>query len=217
MTVQQGQILQHYQAQIAKGDLQEDRAQRIAINALDNLATELAAPSHWWQSAKPIKGVYLYGPVGRGKSMLMDVFFKLVDIEAKQRLHFHHFMKQVHERLTQLQGQKNPLTVIAKEWAEHIRLICFDEFFVSDIGDAMILGGLFKALFEQQVVLVATSNCQPEQLYRNGLQRARFLPTIDLLNEHCHVLSVEGDTDHRFRFGKQTAHYFINNKEALTE
>ena len=217
MTVQQGQILQHYQAQIAKGDLQEDCAQRTAINALDNLATELAAPSHWWQSAKPIKGVYLYGPVGRGKSMLMDVFFKLVNIDAKQRLHFHHFMKQVHERLTQLQGQKNPLTVIAKEWAEHIRLICFDEFFVSDIGDAMILGGLFKALFEQQVVLVATSNCQPEQLYRNGLQRARFLPTIDLLNEHCHVLSVEGDTDHRFRFGKQTAHYFINNKEALTE
>jgi len=217
MTVQQGQILQYYQAQIAKGDLQEDHAQRTAINALDKLATELASPSHWWQSAKPVKGVYLYGPVGRGKSMLMDVFFKLVNIEAKQRLHFHHFMKQVHERLTQLQGQKNPLTVIAKEWAEHIRLICFDEFFVSDIGDAMILGGLFNALFEQQVVLVATSNCQPEQLYRNGLQRARFLPTIDLLNEHCHILSVEGDKDHRFRFGKQTEHYFIDNKEALTE
>ncbi|MFY8283308.1 cell division protein ZapE [Pseudoalteromonas sp. SSMSWG5] len=217
MTVQQGQILQHYQTEIANGNLTEDVAQRAAITALDQLSQLLTTPSHWWQRAKPIKGVYLYGPVGRGKSMLMDIFYQRVSIEGKIRLHFHHFMKQVHERLSELQGQKNPLNVIAKEWAEHIRLICFDEFFVSDIGDAMILGGLFKALFAQQVVLVATSNCQPEQLYRNGLQRARFLPTIDLLNDHCHILSVEGHTDHRFRFGKQTEHYFIDNKEALTE
>ncbi len=217
MTVQQGQILQYYQAQIAKGHLQEDHAQRTAINALDKLASELVTERHWWQSAKQIKGLYLHGPVGRGKSMLMDIFFHQVAITQKQRLHFHHFMQQVHKRLAQLQGQKNPLMVIATEWAKNIRLICFDEFFVSDIGDAMILGGLFKALFEQQVVLVATSNCQPEQLYRNGLQRARFLPTIDLLNNHCHVLSVAGDTDHRFRFGEQAKHYFIANQAALTQ
>lgn len=217
MTVQQGQILQYYNAQIEQGVLSDDVAQRNAITALDSLAFELTVPTPFWKRRKPIKGLYLHGPVGRGKSMLMDVFFHHVDIEEKVRLHFHHFMKQVHARLGELQGQKNPLSVIAKEWAARIKLLCFDEFFVSDIGDAMILAGLFEALFEHQVVLVATSNCQPERLYWNGLQRARFLPTIDLLQQHCCVMSIAGETDHRLRFGKQNKHFVINNDEAIKE
>eukprot|EP01093_Parvamoeba_rugata_P001711 TRINITY_DN1218_c0_g4_i1.p1 TRINITY_DN1218_c0_g4~~TRINITY_DN1218_c0_g4_i1.p1 ORF type:complete len:302 (+),score=61.31 TRINITY_DN1218_c0_g4_i1:696-1601(+) len=140
--------------------------------------------------------------------MLMDSFYERVAIEQKTRLHFHHFIAQVHTRLGQLQGQQNPLEQIAGEWAKTLKLVCFDEFFVSDIGDAMIMAGLFKALFTKGVVLVATSNCQPDQLYYNGLQRARFLPTIELLKSHCQIINIAGVVDHRFRFGKHATYYF---------
>ncbi|TMO70548.1 cell division protein ZapE [Pseudoalteromonas sp. S3785] len=210
MTVNYPQILKLYQTKIEAGELRFDNAQHSAVNALNNLGTQLCTKKLWWQKAPFVKGVYLHGPVGRGKSMLMDLFYKNLPTERKQRLHFHHFMAQVHAQLAQLQGQKNPLTLIAKQWAKNINVLCFDEFFVSDIGDAMIMARLFNALFDCGVVLVATSNVKPEQLYYNGLQRARFLPTIDLINNHCHIVSVAGQEDHRFRYGKNNRHYFIN-------
>jgi len=210
MSVNYPQILRLYQAKIDAGELCADSAQQNAVNALNNLSIQLHIKTPWWKKAPLIKGVYLHGPVGRGKSMLMDLFYKNLPTERKQRLHFHHFMAQIHTQLAQLQGHKNPLTLIAKQWAKDIKVLCFDEFFVSDIGDAMIMARLFNALFDSGVVLVATSNAKPEQLYRNGLQRARFLPTIDLIKNYCHVISVAGQDDHRFRYGKNSRHYFIN-------
>ncbi|AQP99365.1 cell division protein ZapE [Pseudoalteromonas aliena] len=210
MTEHSTLILNHYQAKVISGELIFDAAQQNAVMALNSLSEQLQTPLKWWQKVPTIKGVYLYGPVGRGKSMLMDLFYKNLPIEQKQRLHFHHFIAQVHAQLSQLQGQANPLTLIAKHWANNIRVLCFDEFFVSDIGDAMIMARLFNALFEQGVMLVATSNAKPEQLYYNGLQRVLFLPTIDLINSHCHIINVAGDDDHRFRYGKNSRHYFIN-------
>lgn len=208
MTVPSGQILQHYYTQINCGKLQRDDAQLKAVKALDELAQALQRPQVWWRKSVSPLGIYLYGPVGRGKSMLMDSFYERVAIEQKTRLHFHHFIAQVHTRLGQLQGLQNPLEQIAREWSKTLKLICFDEFFVSDIGDAMIMAGLFKALFAKGVVLVATSNCQPDQLYYNGLQRARFLPTIELLKSHCQIINIAGVVDHRFRFGTHTTYYF---------
>lgn len=215
MTTVCGPINAFYQAQIVAGKLQPDQAQLAAVKALDELAGQLQAPRKWWQRKSFIPGVYLYGPVGRGKSMLMDVFYEQVTVTQKTRLHFHHFMVKVHQRLNELQGIKNPLELIAKEWSTQTRLICFDEFFVSDIADAMLMAGLFKALFAKKVVLVATSNCAPAALYYNGLQRVRFLPTIDLINQHCKVLNVAGQVDHRFRFGKYHNYYFIKAEPAL--
>lgn len=209
MTVSQIQILASYNQQLNAGKLQQDRAQLQAVNTLQQLAEILTHQPSWWQAKPKRKGVYLHGPVGRGKSMLMDLFYQQLPVENKQRVHFHHFMAQIHCQLNSLQGSKNPLSIIAKQWAKKIRVLCFDEFFVSDIGDAMIMSGLFDALFAQGVVLVATSNCHPQQLYFNGLQRARFLPCIALLESHCHVIDVAGECDHRFRFGRQL-NYFIH-------
>ena len=221
-----------YQQLLNQQVLCEDKAQQTAIAALDKLSTQLVLASKQGHSktclsrfsapnklfahllpkklkSKPahmIKGLYLYGRVGRGKTMLMDLFYQHTPIKHKQRIHFHRFMESVHQQLNELSiqqlslgtsGDINPLTRIAKSWATNIELLCFDEFFVSDIGDAMLLSGLFEALFSLGVTLVATSNCQPEELYRNGLQRERFLPTIALINKYCQVISVNGERDHR--------------------
>lgn len=216
MTAQCRDISHLYHAKIASGELLEDKAQLQAVSLLSELQQQLQHKKPWWQTSASIKGVYLYGEVGRGKSMLMDLFFNSLGLKNKQRLHFHHFMQFVHQQLALHQGQKNPLSLIAVQFAKHTKVLCFDEFFVSDIGDAMIMANLFSALFRCGVVLVTTSNCAPEQLYKNGLQRARFLPTIKLLNEHCHVCSVAGEVDHRFRFYQQYQHYFSQAETSLS-
>lgn len=187
-----------YQELLASKQLDFDAAQTDAVDALVLLSEQLLAQQ---QSAKKVKvnvsGLYFHGRVGRGKTMLMDLFYQHVAINNKKRIHFHHFMESIHQQLAQLTGQSEPLTTIAKAWAKNIDLLCFDEFFVNDIGDAMLLSGLFSALFSQGVTLVTTSNCKPEQLYRNGLQRERFLPTIALINQYCRVISIDGEIDHR--------------------
>ena len=157
--------------------------------------------------AKPIKGLYFWGGVGRGKTYLMDNFFESLPFEQKMRVHFHRFMRRVHRELKQLKGEKNPLDKVADSIAAEARVICFDEFFVSDIGDAMLLGTLLELLFGRGVALVATSNIIPDHLYENGLQRQRFLPAIALLNQHTEVVNVDGGVDYRLRALQQAELY----------
>ncbi len=151
------------------------------------------------EAAGPIKGLYFWGGVGRGKTYLMDNFYESLPFEQKMRVHFHRFMRRVHGELRLLKGEKNPLEKVADRLASEARVICFDEFFVSDITDAMLLGALLEYLFDRRVTLVATSNIMPNNLYENGLQRRRFLPTIALLNEHTDVINVDGGVDYRLR------------------
>ena len=149
------------------------------------------------ESKKQVMGLYLWGDVGRGKTMLMDAFCEELPDSIVSRYHFYRFMQKVHTSLDQYSGQRNPLERVAGDFASEVRVLCFDEFFVSDIGDAMILGELFKELFKKGVVLVATSNVEPGNLYKNGLQRARFLPAIRLLVEHCEVARIGKGADYR--------------------
>lgn len=221
-----------YQADLLKPNFFADDAQLQAITMLQRLYDELlvsqteSAPKScllqrlFNSSSKAknnIKGLYFYGGVGRGKTYLVDLFFHSIQGKRKQRLHFHHFMLQVHKKLTLLQGQVDPLKEIAKQFASETDIICFDEFFVEDITDAMILAGMFEALFAEGVVLVATSNIHPDHLYRNGLQRARFLPAIDLINQHCEIFNLDGGKD--YRLGRlieaEIYHYPLDKEAAL--
>ena len=202
-----------YQQLLDNKQLSYDVAQVGAVNALAHLSSELCLQSQIAKSnLANIKGLYLYGRVGRGKTMLMDLFYQNTAIVDKKRIHFHHFMESVHLQLKALVGNSNPLDLIAKQWAKDIKLLCFDEFFVNDIADAMLLAGLFSALFKRGVILVATSNCHPEKLYPNGLQRERFLPTIALITQYCDIISIDGDVDHRckyFQSPDEYTHYYL--------
>ncbi|WP_435275890.1 cell division protein ZapE [Psychrobium sp. nBUS_13] len=205
--------LQKYQQDLTRDDFSYDAAQENAVKHLQRLYDELTATQdkpkgfgHKLKSFlcgktedKSIKGIYFWGGVGRGKTYLVDTFFEALPFEKKMRVHFHRFMHRVHHELTSLQGQSDPLKIIAKQFAKEAKIICFDEFFVSDITDAMILGGLFQELFGHGVILVATSNIVPDDLYRNGLQRARFLPAITLINENTDVVNVDSGVDYRLR------------------
>ncbi|PIW62115.1 cell division protein ZapE [Shewanella sp. CG12_big_fil_rev_8_21_14_0_65_47_15] len=190
--------LEVYRAKVSE-NLLDDPAQQQAVLALDMLFKQLmpqpysARLSH----SQSIKGLYLWGDVGRGKTFLMDLFFDCLPSEGKLRLHFHRFMARIHQALREHSGQRNPLKLIANNLAKECKVLCFDEFFVSDIGDAMILAGLFEQLFEQGVVLVATSNIPIDRLYENGLARHKFLPCIALLQKHTQMLHLNGSQDHR--------------------
>lgn len=211
-------LFDHYQYKIEQKLLVFDEAQLNAINAFVALEKQLQhqqSTSLFLKEEVP-QGIYLWGKVGRGKTMLMDMFYQQLSIKKKKRIHFHHFMELVHQQLRQLTGQSDPLKIIAKKWAKSIKVLCFDEFFVNDIGDAMLLAGLLEALFAEKIVLVATSNCAPEQLYRQGLQRQRFLPTIALLAQHCQIIAIDGKQDHRLK-NRSYHHYYYQeeNKQAL--
>lgn len=211
-----------YEADLASGDFTDDAAQRTAIEALDALHQTLEArpprPSGWrgwWKRqrggrADTVRGLYLWGGVGRGKTYLMDTFYEcLPPTIGKRRVHFHRFMQSAHRRLRGLREQPDPLRTLAAEWAADLRVLCFDEFFVSDIGDAMILSGLLHGLIDEGVTLVATSNVPPDGLYAGGLQRERFLPAIDLLNTHLQVLNVDGGVDYRLRLLSRAPIYHV--------
>ncbi len=146
-----------------------------------------------------VAGLYLWGGVGRGKTFLMDLFFDTLPIADKRRVHFHRMMRDVHDRLGRLQNLEDPLAVVAADIAAETRVLCFDEFYVSDIGDAMILGRLLEGFFDHGVTLVATSNSPPDELYKDGLQRQRFLPAIDLLENNTEVFRLDSGTDYRLR------------------
>ena len=199
---------QAYAAGIARGDWQDDPAQHPALAELDRIhAALIASPERGGFLSKllsrhdddAIPGLYLWGGVGRGKTFLIDLFYDQLPIAQKRRTHFHRFMREVHERLREHAGERDPLAIIAREWRASLRVLVLDEFFVSDIGDAMLLGRLLERLFGEGVVLVTTSNTPPHDLYKDGLQRARFLPAIALIERDCHVLELAGATDYRLR------------------
>ncbi len=201
---------QKYQIDMQSDNFSHDDDQAQAIELLDELFSCLCESN---QSNKfllnlkrklgltiqPVKGLYLWGGVGRGKTYLMDMFYDQLPFDNKMRLHFHRFMHQLFEELKAHKGQKDPLISIADKIATQTCVICFDEFFVSDIADAMLLGGLFEALFKRGVTLVATSNIPPEKLYWNGLQRERFLPVIELIQQHTKVFNLDSGIDYRLR------------------
>ncbi|MCG8391672.1 MAG: AFG1 family ATPase [Pseudomonadales bacterium] len=205
--------LEQYQADLQRDDFFQDPAQERAVAALDDLYHRLLAePSTSgffgrFRKPRPLTGLYMWGGVGRGKTYLMDVFFQALPFKEKRRMHFHRFMQKVHREMRERQGEKNPLISIARRFAAQARVLCFDEFFVTDITDAMILAGLMQELFANGVTLVATSNIEPEGLYEDGLQRARFLPAIDLLKEYTQVLNVDGGNDYRLRLLEQAELY----------
>ena len=205
--------LKMYQRDLERPDFSYDKAQEQAVKHLERLYHDLVArqevkPSGFFSKFSrkskslqntPAMGLYFWGGVGRGKTYLVDTFFESLPFEQKMRIHFHRFMQRIHHELTVLQGSENPLEVVADKLASEVRVICFDEFFVSDITDAMILGGMMERLFERGVTLVATSNIVPDRLYENGLQRARFLPAIHLINTYTEIVNVDSGIDYRLR------------------
>ena len=164
-----------------------------------------------------VRGLYIWGGVGRGKTFLMDLFFESLEIKEKRRIHFHRMMHDVHERMKTLSFVEDPLDKVAAGIAQDTRVLCFDEFFVSDIGDAMILGKLLDGLFRRGVTLVTTSNSRPDDLYRDGLQRQRFLPAIALLNKHTEVVNMDGGTDYRLRILQKAGTYLSPNDAAAAQ
>ncbi|MDJ0740859.1 MAG: cell division protein ZapE [Gammaproteobacteria bacterium] len=192
-----------YEARLAAEQLTPDPDQRRALEAFQRVADALTEPPpRGWRglfrrSTPAPRGLYLWGGVGRGKTWLMDLFHDNLDGVSKARFHFHRFMQLVHSELAAIKGKANPLQIVAGRMARDWRLLCLDEFNVVDIGDAVILAGLLRALFDHGVVLVTTSNVVPDELYRDGIQRASFLPAIDLLNRRTEVLELGGDRDYR--------------------
>ncbi|HYW03772.1 MAG TPA: cell division protein ZapE [Gammaproteobacteria bacterium] len=195
-----------YRSDLERNGFQHDPAQEAAVRALDALCRELRRPRSGWRrllpgirAREPVRGLYLWGSVGRGKTYLMDLFHASLPSHRAIRVHFHRFMRELHERLRDLRELQDPLATVAGDIARETRVLCFDEFFVSDITDAMLLGTLLEHLFAGGVTLVATSNVHPDGLYRGGLQRQRFLPAIERLKRHLRVLHLDGNTDYRLR------------------
>jgi cell division protein ZapE len=188
-----------------------DRAQQRAVVSLQRLHDDLAAAQPAWlrllARPRPIQGIYLWGAVGRGKSFLMDEFFRIAPVKRKRRVHFHRFMQSIHHDLRELQGQEDPLRVIAARTARDVRLLCLDEFHITDIGDAMLMRRLLEGLLGGGVALVTTSNQHPDALYEHGLQRAQFAPAIELIKARMELVELDGDADYRLRALEQAGVY----------
>lgn len=218
-----------YNEILKQPEFNSDAQQSLAISLLDDLylrleQTQQFVDGSWWQkllrrqkSQASIKGIYFWGGVGRGKTFLMDVFYQSLPEENKMRAHFHEFMNQVHRSLKQQASLENPLRNIAQQLAGKIRVLCLDEFVITDIGDAMIMAGLLEPLFEAGVVLVTTSNSAPKNLYRDGLQRVRFLPAIELISQHCDVFNLDGGEDYRLKGLQQTHLYTVPHSSVAIE
>jgi len=214
---------ERYQTDLRSGAILPDEAQAQAVDALQDVferlnqrRTEkksLFAKLLGKSAPTSITGLYMWGGVGRGKTYLMDSFYEALDFERKSRMHFNRFMQRVHADLTELSGEKNPLDLVADRIASEAAVLCFDEFYVSDIGDAMLLGGLMQKLFDRGICLVTTSNIAPEGLYENGLQRARFIPAIKAVEANTRVLNVDSGVDYRLRVLSQSKLYFVSADE----
>ena len=213
-----------YERECKRLGYQRDPVQQRVVAHLDDLRQRLLtpAPKSLFKGLLSRKehqlqqGLYLWGGVGRGKTWLMDLFYQSLPFKERQRSHFHRFMQSVHDELKKHPDRADPLELVAEKIARKTRIICFDEFFVSDIADAMLLGNLFRGLFERGVTLVATSNVPPDDLYKDGLQRARFLPAIKLLKENTQVVHVDSQTDYRLRLLEKAVTWF-DTRDAGTE
>lgn len=196
-----------YQTKISSGQIIEDSSQMNTVQALDRLGQQLFTLdkqnnflSYIGFKKRPVvKGLYIWGGVGRGKTYLMNLFYRWLPTDKKMRLHFHRFMEIVHEKLAEYKQERNPLSLVSEYFSSKTTLLCLDEMMVNDIVDAMILGGLFEALYKNNVVVVMTSNQMPNDLYKDGLQRQRFLPAIDMINANSEVVELTGVDDHRKR------------------
>ena len=233
----QAPILATYLDSIAGGELMPDSHQREVVEQLQEIADQLlSTPRRLPASEKkglrrlfsigrssaplpvpPVRGLYVWGGVGRGKTHLVDLFFENLPLGEKLRLHFHRFMVLVHRELRKHPNVQDPLEIVADEFARETRLLCLDEIHVHDITDAMLLGELFRHLFDRGVTLITTSNVEPKGLYHNGLQRQRFLPAIALLEQHTRVLHVGGDMDYRTRALEQAGTYHLGSGETTDE
>ncbi len=210
-------VRESYDDALTRRGLEPDDAQRAAVDRLQRLYDDFVEFRKKRSNAlmkaltrtPPPRGVYLWGGVGRGKSFLMDSFYSVVEVRRKTRIHFHEFMRGVHHELDTLKGMSDPLDEVANRIARKYRLVCFDEFHVSDIADAMILHRLLSPLFELGVVFVMTSNYRPDTLYPEGLHRDRILPAIELLEENLDIVAVDGGTDYRTRTLEQTTTYLV--------
>jgi cell division protein ZapE len=212
---------------VRKDGLLPDVAQQDIVDALQKLQLQLESVETPWQSMlaqigigsdrREQRGLYIYGGVGRGKTFLMDLFFANLKVTEKRRIHFHRIMREVHERLKRIGDQEDPLDKVAAEIAVDTRVLCFDEFFVSDIADAMILGRLLEGLFARGVTLVTTSNSAPKDLYQDGLQRERFLPAISMLEQHTDVIELGAGVDYRFRLLQKAGTYLSPGGEKADE
>jgi cell division protein ZapE len=215
-----------YERECKRHGYAPDAAQQKLVTHLDDLRARLTAPApggllRGLLARSPRRelqrGLYVWGGVGRGKTWLMDLFFQSLPFKDKQRWHFHRFMQFVHDELKKHQDQPDPLELIAEKTAKKTRVLCFDELFVADIADAMLLGGLFRGLFARGVTLVATSNSPPDDLYKEGLQRARFLPAIKLLKEHTKVVHMDEGVDYRLRQLERATTWFVPGGDATSE
>lgn len=190
-------VLDPYQKETLKA-LQELRHKLEQYHPNESIFSRITTILSRKSDTENLKGLYIWGRVGRGKTFLMDLFFSSLHVKKKLRLHFHQFMNESHELMKIHSNKRNPLKWVAQEFSEKATVLCIDEFFVNDIGDAMIISGLLHGLFKNKTVLVTTSNIKPRQLYKNGLQRESFLPAIDLLQTHTDIIQLGGETDYRF-------------------
>ena len=212
--------LSRYELDLTRPDFEKDPAQRLAVENLQRLYDELLLvkpeKSNLFQRlglteknpVRPVQGVYFWGGVGRGKTYLVDTFFDCLPFEKKLRMHFHRFMHRIHNERKELRDQADPLVIIAKKLATEARVLCFDEFVVNDVADAVILVKLMEVLFAEGVSLVATSNVEPKNLYKGGLQRDLFLPAIDLIYKYTDVVNIDSGIDYRLRFLDKAETYF---------
>jgi len=211
---------EHYQQQIRNNTFQQDEVQLHTLVSTQRLYDDLinsqdksSLLTRLFKKKQPIRGLYLWGGTGRGKTWLVDSFYACLPFPDKQRTHFHSFMRDIHGRLQQLPKTPNPLKIIAADLAKTTRLLCLDEFHVHDIGDAMIMAGLLEALFHQGITLVATSNIAIDDLYMNGLQRERFMSTIDLLKQFTREINLGHGNDYRFQHLEKSGTYYIGDSQ----
>ncbi len=202
----------HIESLIQQGLIQEDAEQLAAVRVFLGISTQLQS-----SSSRHVKGLYLWGDVGRGKTWLMDQFYDTLGAIKKQRLHYHQFMENIHKALADLPAQADPLELVARQMAGQYRVICLDEFHVMDIADAVILHGLLRGLFENGVTLITTSNRAPDDLYKNGSHRERFLPAIALLKKNTTVFHLNNDKDYRLNRSIQQDVFFTPHDEAAQQ
>lgn len=203
-------LLDKYLLAVAKNDIKDDQAQRRVVGFLDEILLKVNRYNVWFFNFLPIKikGLYMMGPVGAGKTYLMDLFYENITTTHKARFHFHHFMQQIDKKLRELQGNPNPLKVVVKQLAKQVKVLCLDEFLVNDVAYAMILANLLQELFKRKIVLVVTTNTDVDLLYKDGVGRERFLPAISQIKKNCNIVTIYSTNDYRLGRGEEIKTYF---------